>query len=35
MIYARFVEEHGKIVRRFDALELERDRVSFLPLAGQ
>ncbi len=33
MIYARFVEEHGKTVRRFDALELERDRVSFLPLA--
>ncbi len=33
MIYARFVEEHGKIVRRFDALELERDKVSFLPLA--
>ncbi len=33
MIYARFVEEHGKTVRRFDALELERDKVSFLPLA--
>ena len=33
LIYARFVEEHGKSVRKFDALELERDRVSFLPLA--
>jgi inward rectifier potassium channel len=33
IIYARFVEEHGKTVRRFDALELERDNVSFLPLA--
>lgn len=33
MIYARFVEEHGKTVRRFDSLELERDKVSFLPLA--
>ena len=33
MIYARFVEENGKLVRRFDALDLERDKVSFLPLA--
>lgn len=33
MIYARFVEEHGKTVRRFDTLELERDKVSFFPLA--
>ena len=33
MMYARFVEEQGKTVRKFDALELERDKVSFLPLA--
>ena len=33
MIYARFVEENGRIERRFDALELERDLVSFLPLS--
>jgi inward rectifier potassium channel len=33
MIFARFVEEHGKIVRRFDSLALERDTVSFFPLA--
>lgn len=33
MIYARFVEENGRIERRFDALELERDQVSFLPLS--
>ena len=33
MIYARFVDEGGRIVRRFDALELERDKVSFFPLA--
>jgi inward rectifier potassium channel len=30
---ARFIEENGKIVRRFDALELERERVQFFPLA--
>lgn len=33
MIYARFVDEGARRVRRFDALELERDKVSFLPLA--
>ena len=33
IIYARFVDENGKMVRRFDALKLERDKVSFLPLA--
>ena len=30
---ARFVEENGKIERRFDPLELERKRVTFFPLA--
>lgn len=33
LLYARFVEENGRMVRRFDALELERDNVAFLPLA--
>jgi inward rectifier potassium channel len=33
MMYARFVEEQGRRVRRFDVLELERNKVSFLPLA--
>lgn len=33
VLYARFVEENGKFVRRFDLLKLERERVSFLPLA--
>lgn len=31
--FARFVDEDGKKVRKFDPLELERDRVSFFPLA--
>jgi inward rectifier potassium channel len=31
--FARFVDENGKKVRNFDALELERDKVSFFPLA--
>jgi inward rectifier potassium channel len=31
--FARFVDENGKKVRKFDQLELERDRVSFFPLA--
>ena len=31
--FSRFVEEEGKLVRRFDLLELERDKVFFLPLA--
>lgn len=33
VLYARFVEENGAFVRRFDLLKLERERVSFLPLA--
>jgi inward rectifier potassium channel len=34
VLYARFVEEkNGALVRRFDLLKLERERVSFLPLA--
>lgn len=32
VMYARFVEENGQRVRRFDVLNLERERVSFLPL---
>jgi inward rectifier potassium channel len=31
--FARFIDENGKKVRKFDALELERDKVSFFPLA--
>jgi inward rectifier potassium channel len=33
VLLARFIEENGKVVRRFDFLELERDRVTFFPLA--
>ncbi len=33
LMFARFVDEDGKLVRRFDLLELERNRVSFMPLA--
>lgn len=33
VLYARFVEENGAFVRRFDLLKLERERVSFLPLS--
>jgi inward rectifier potassium channel len=33
VLYARFVEENGTLSRRFDLLKLERERVSFLPLA--
>jgi inward rectifier potassium channel len=33
VLYARFVNENGNSVRRFDVLSLERDKVSFLPLA--
>ena len=33
VLYARFVEQNGAFVRRFDLLKLERERVSFLPLA--
>ena len=33
VLFAHFVEENGKPVRRFDFLELERRRVTFFPLA--
>lgn len=33
VMLARFIESGGKVVRRFDFLELERDRVAFFPLA--
>ena len=33
VLYARFVEENGALSRRFDLLKLEREKVSFLPLA--
>jgi inward rectifier potassium channel len=33
LLYARFVEENGRMIRRFDALKLERENVAFLPLA--
>ena len=33
LLYARFAEENGKMVRKFDSLALERDNVAFLPLA--
>lgn len=33
VLFARFVEQDGKVTRRFDFLELERNRVSFFPLA--
>lgn len=33
VLLARFLEENGKSVRRFEPLELERDQVDFLPLA--
>lgn len=33
VLFARFVNENGRSVRRFDFLELERDRVTFFPLA--
>ena len=32
VMIARFVEDNGKVIRRFDPLELERNRVSFFPL---
>jgi len=31
--FARFVNENGRVVRRFDVLELERRKVTFFPLA--
>ncbi|MFM9905759.1 MAG: transporter [Pyrinomonadaceae bacterium] len=33
VLFARFVNEDGRAVRRFDFLELERKKVTFLPLA--
>jgi inward rectifier potassium channel len=33
VLFARFVNENGNKVRRFDLLKLERDRVSLMPLA--
>jgi inward rectifier potassium channel len=33
VMLARFIEADGKVTRRFDFLELERDRVAFFPLA--
>ena len=33
VLFARFVNEDGKTVRRFDFLDLERKNVTFLPLA--
>lgn len=33
VLFSRFVVENGKPVRRFDYLELERNRVAFFPLA--
>lgn len=33
VMFTRFVEEDGKVVRRFDTLELERETVAFFPLA--
>lgn len=33
VMLARFVEENGRVVRRFDLLDLERKRVTFFPLS--
>lgn len=33
VLFARFVNENGRTVRRFDFLDLERKKVTFLPLA--
>ena len=33
VMFARFINEHGRTVRRFDILELERRKVTFFPLA--
>lgn len=33
VMIARFIEDDGRITRRFDFLELERERVAFFPLA--
>ena len=33
ILFVRFVEENGELVRRFHQLKLERDEVNFLPLS--
>jgi inward rectifier potassium channel len=33
VMFARFVNENGRVVRRFDILELERRKVTFFPLS--
>lgn len=33
VLLARFINESGKVVRRFEFLELEREKLSFFPLA--
>ncbi|HEX8288528.1 MAG TPA: hypothetical protein VF556_11055 [Pyrinomonadaceae bacterium] len=33
VMFARFIEENGNVVRRFDLLDLERKSVAFFPLA--
>ncbi|MBA2736910.1 MAG: hypothetical protein H0U50_09025 [Pyrinomonadaceae bacterium] len=33
VMFTRFVEENGSIIRRFDLLELERKNIAFFPLA--
>lgn len=33
VVFARFVVENGKQIRKFDFLELERDKVTFFPLS--
>lgn len=33
IMFSRLVNENGRVVRRFDSLELEREKVVFLPLA--
>ena len=33
VLFARFVNENGRVVRKFDFLELERSKVTFFPLS--
>jgi len=33
VFYARFVEENGRVVRKFDLLSLERKKIAFFPLS--
>jgi inward rectifier potassium channel len=33
VLFARFVDDNGRAVRRFDFLELEREKVTFFPLS--